>query len=315
MPNNSALRNLLVGAAGITAGGLAVLGWAAGIERRRFVLRHETLEVLPAGSTPIDVLHLSDFHLAPGQRKKQRFVQALADLQPDLIVATGDNLGHKHAIPHLAEMLEPFRGIPTLSVFGSNDYYGPILKSPFTYLMPKRTQPKRVRDLDEDALRALLFDDLGWTDLSNRAAIVEAGGLRIRALGVDDPHIKVDRLPRALESLNSVSQNAEWDLTLGLVHAPYQRILTPFVEAAGAEAVFAGHTHGGQVCLPGGRAIVANCDVPLDQAGGLSTWDAGGKSAYLHVSRGLGTSIYSPVRLFCPPEATLLRLVPRSVPA
>lgn len=267
--------------------------------------------MLPEGSAPLEVLHLADFHLAPGQRKKQRFVQSLADLHPDLIVATGDNLGHRDAIPHLAEMLEPFRGIPTLSVFGSNDYYGPVLKNPFTYLMPKKPQPKRVRDLDEDALRALLFEDLGWIDLSNRAAMVDAGGLRIRAIGVDDPHIKVDRLPRALDSLESLSKGATWDLTLGLVHAPYQRILTSFVADVDADAVFAGHTHGGQVCLPGGRAIVANCDIPLEKAGGLSTWEAGGHAAPLHVSRGLGTSIYSPVRLFCPPEATLLRLVPR----
>lgn len=305
------MRNTLIGAAGITAGGLAVLAWAAGIERRRFVLRHEELAVLPEGSPPVKLLHLSDFHLAPGQRKKQRFVQSLAELHPDLIVVTGDNLGHADALPQLAEMLEPFRGIPTLSVFGSNDYFGPVLKNPLTYLMPKRPQPKRVRDLDEDALRALLFDDLGWVDLTNRAAIVEAGALRVRALGVDDPHIKVDRLARARESLEAVSRGAEWDLTLGLVHAPYQRILTPYVADAGADAILAGHTHGGQVCLPGGRAIVANCDVPLEKAGGLSTWEAAGRVVPLHVSRGLGTSIYSPVRLFCPPEATLLRLEQR----
>ncbi|QUY63530.1 metallophosphoesterase [Gulosibacter molinativorax] len=260
----------------------------------------------------MDVLHLADFHLAPGQRKKQRFVQSLAELRPDLIVATGDNLGHKDALPHLAEMLEPFRGIPALSVFGSNDYFGPIFKNPLTYLMPRRPQPKRVRDLDERALRELLFDDLGWVDLTNRAEIVEAGGLRIRTVGVDDPHIKVDRLPQALESLRGVSAGAEWDLTLGLVHAPYQRILTPYVAEVGADAIFAGHTHGGQVCLPGGRAIVSNCDLPTEKAGGLSTWEAASGSAPLHVSRGLGTSIYSPVRLFCPPEATLLRLVPKA---
>lgn len=270
--------------------------------------------MLPQGSEPISILHLADFHLAPGQRKKQRFVQSLAELRPDLIVATGDNYGHKDALPHLAEMLEPFRGIPALSVFGSNDYFGPVLKNPFTYLLPKRPQPKRERDLDEAGLRRLLFDDLGWVDLTNRADIVSAGGLRIRAIGVDDPHIKMDRLPTAIEFLDAVSEDAEWDLTLGLVHAPYQRILTPYVANLDVDAIFAGHTHGGQVCLPDGRALVANCDIPLEQAGGLSTWPAGANEAPLHVSRGLGTSIYSPVRLFCPPEATLLRLVPRAVP-
>ncbi|SJM69435.1 metallophosphoesterase [Gulosibacter sp. 10] len=256
------------------------------------------------------MLQLADFHLAPGQRKKRRFVQSLAGLEPDLVIATGDNLGHRDAIPDLAEMLEPFRGVPALSVFGSNDYFGPVLKNPLTYLLPNRPHTRRERDLDELALRMTLFDGLGWIDLTNSAAIVEAGGLRIRAIGVDDPHIEADRLGQALASLEEVSAHGEWDVTLGLVHAPYRRILDPFVAEAGVDAIFSGHTHGGQVCLPGGRALVANCDLPLDQVGGLSSWEAGGRAAPLHVSRGLGTSIYAPVRLFCPPEANLLRLLP-----
>jgi predicted MPP superfamily phosphohydrolase len=73
--------------------------------------------------------------------------------------------------------------------------------------------------------------------------------------------------------------------------------------------IFAGHTHGGQVCLPGGRALTTNCDLPTSQASGLSQWGHAGRSSYLNVSAGLGTSIYAPVRLFCPPEAVLVSLV------
>ena len=306
----STVKVLGTGAAATMAGGLAAVSWATQFELRNFHLERYELPVLPAGLGPLKVLHLSDFHLAPWQDDKVAFVQSLAKLEPDFIVLTGDNYGHKDALPRLTEMLAPFRGVPGVSVFGSNDYYGPVLKNPAVYLLPRKPSKPRERDLDEVGLRRLLFDDLGFTDLTNRAALVAAGDVRIRAFGVDDPHIKKDELGLTRSRLSLVSEgSAGWDLTLGLVHAPYQRILNSYVGELGADVVLAGHTHGGQVCLPGKRAIVSNCDLPTSQAGGLSTWTAGGRTAPLHVSRGLGTSIYAPIRTFCPPEATLLTLV------
>ena len=84
-------------------------------------------------------------------------------------------------------------------------------------------------------------------------------------------------------------------------------MLDAFTEQ-GAQMLLAGHTHGGQVCVPGYGALVTNCDLPREQVKGLSTWSAGGRTARLHVSAGLGTSIYAPVRFACRPEATLLTL-------
>jgi predicted MPP superfamily phosphohydrolase len=75
----------------------------------------------------------------------------------------------------------------------------------------------------------------------------------------------------------------------------------------GIDLIFAGHTHGGQLCVPGFGALVTNCDLPVSQAKGLH--QRGG--AWLHVSAGLGTSPTAPIRFACPPEATLLTLVPR----
>ena len=71
-----------------------------------------------------------------------------------------------------------------------------------------------------------------------------------------------------------------------------------------ADLILAGHTHGGQICLPGIGTLVTNCDLPRSQARGLSTW---GESE-LHVSAGLGTNPYTPIRLACRPEATLLTI-------
>ena len=98
-------------------------------------------------------------------------------------------------------------------------------------------------------------------------------------------------------------------VTVGVTHAPYQRVLNSFVNH-GAQLLLAGHTHGGQVCLPGFGALVTNCDIPRTQVSGLSAWQHGLRSAFLNVSAGLGTSIYAPVRFACPPEASLLTLVP-----
>jgi uncharacterized protein len=77
--------------------------------------------------------------------------------------------------------------------------------------------------------------------------------------------------------------------------------------ADGYDLVLAGHTHGGQLRLPGYGAIVTNCGIDRSRARGASRW---GTHTRLHVSAGLGTSPYAPARFFCPPEASLLTLVP-----
>jgi predicted MPP superfamily phosphohydrolase len=73
------------------------------------------------------------------------------------------------------------------------------------------------------------------------------------------------------------------------------------------DLILAGHTHGGQLCVPGFGALVTNCDLPTGQAKGLSAV----AGVPMHVSAGLGTSPFTPIRFACRPEATLLTLVSR----
>lgn len=296
-----------------TAAGIAALAWGGLVERNRFTIRHEFLPVLEPGARQLTVLHLSDLHLAPWQRNKQEWVRSLAVLKPDLVVNTGDNLGHESSYDALEYALEPFAGIPGVFVNGSNDYYGPTPKNPLRYFTKPSTHAVKAVELDTARVERYFSDTLGWHNLNNAAESLSIGGTDIEFFGVNDAHRnwdKLDSLPGAIDTMRedaSWSENVDRRLSIGVTHAPYQRVLDSFV-TNGADVIFAGHTHGGQVRIPGLPALVANCDIPRDQAQGLSTWHHAQRTAFLNVSAGLGTSIYAPVRFACPPEAILVTL-------
>ncbi|RQP11012.1 MAG: metallophosphoesterase [Microbacteriaceae bacterium] len=311
----------VAGALGATAAaGLAAFAWGAAVERNRFTVRHETLPVLEPDARPITILHLSDLHMAPWQRAKQEFVRSLAVYEPDLVIDTGDMLGHEDGISGVRRALEVFEGAAGLFVHGSNDYFGPVLKNPFGYFFESSSRKgKRAPELDTAALDAFLTEELGWFDLNNAVRAVELKGTRIELIGTGDAHIGWDRLGELPGMVERMREEVEWStpqarqvLTLAATHAPYRRVLDAFA-SHGADLVFAGHTHGGQVRIPGRPALVTNCDIPPEQAQGLSVWRAGARSSFLEVSAGLGTSIYAPVRFACPPEAVVITLTPVKV--
>ena len=122
----------------VGAVGAAGLAYASLVERNAYALRRVTVPVLPAGHRPLRVVHVSDLHLMPGQRRKAAWVAALADLRPDLVVNTGDNISHPDAIPLALEAFSAFEGVPGVFVMGSNDYFVPQPKNPFLYLLPPR---------------------------------------------------------------------------------------------------------------------------------------------------------------------------------
>ncbi|MEO6471647.1 MAG: metallophosphoesterase [Aeromicrobium sp.] len=279
------------------ATGLAYSLW----EATAFTLREFTVPVLAPGSEPLRVLHLSDTHMTPGQKKKQKWLRGLADLQPDLVVNTGDNLAHMDAVPSTLRAYGDLLDLPGVFVFGSNDYISPRPKNPAHYLKKgKGLVNAREFDLPWRELQGS-FTRRGWHDLTNQHDELIVKGKRLAFVGVDDPHLELDRLDNQPADLSA-------DLAIGVAHAPYLRVLNRW-NALGYPLILAGHTHGGQVCIPGRGAVVTNCDLDTARAKGLHTHTTPGHDpSWLHVSAGLGTSPYTPVRLACRPEATLLTL-------
>ncbi|HSK55801.1 MAG TPA: metallophosphoesterase [Jiangellales bacterium] len=298
---------LLRTALALGAVGAAGLGYAAGVEVRAFRLRRASVPVLPPGQPPLRVLHLSDLHLTPGQRRKRDFVRRLAALDPDLVVDTGDNLAHPGAVPTVLDALGPLLERPGVFVPGSNDYFAPQAKNPARYLLPwGDATPVHRAELPWPELRDSLVD-AGWVDLTHARATIDVDGRRLAFVGVDDPHLELDRYEEV-----AGKADPDADLAVGVTHAPYQRILDGMV-ADSYRLLLAGHTHGGQLCVPGWGALVTNCDLEPQRAKGVSRHPAEDPDgAWLHVSAGLGTSPYAPVRFACPPEATLLTLTARA---
>lgn len=288
--------------------GAAAAVWGIGVERYLFTVRRHVVRVLEPGTRPIRVLHLSDLHMAPWQHRKQDWVSRLAALRPDLVINTGDNMGHLDALDGLRDALDTLAGIPGVFVHGSNDLYAPLPKNPFLYFKGPSERHRAPRPIDTDALDGYLSDDLGWARIDNTATAVRVGDTTIRFVGTDDAHDGRDRIDEAVSALGSLRDG---DLTIGVTHAPYRGVLNGLTEA-GADMLFAGHTHGGQVRVPFVGALVANCDLPLSQTRGLSSWSHGGRSVPLNVSAGVGHSIYAPVRFACRPEVSLITLAPRA---
>ena len=278
-------------AAGATAAGLAGLAYGAGYEVRAFRLRRETVPVLPPGQAPIRVLHLTDLHLTPGQRKKQRWVRALAALEPDLVIDTGDNLAHPDAVAP-----RPRRARAAARA-------------------PGRVRARLERLLRADAEEPGPLPGGQRRHPQARAGRCPGATCRLAARGrVGRPVQREgpgqagrrprDRAASAWTTRTSTGTAttrspgraaADADLSLGVIHAPYHRVLDAMA-ADGLPLVIAGHTHGGQLCVPFYGALVSNCDLSPRRAKGLSQHTEGTLAARVRRARHLAVRT-DPVRL------------------
>jgi predicted MPP superfamily phosphohydrolase len=281
--------------------GVATLAYAWGYERKAFRLRRYDVPILPPGSPTLTVLHVSDLHATPGQPWKVAWVSALARLEPDLVLDTGDNLAHRDGVPVVVDALGELLDRPGAFVPGSNDWFAPVLKNPARYLLPDDGDRVHGERLPYADLREALTSR-GWLDLTHRRQRLSLRGLTVEIAGVSDAHHQADHYERIAGPVAG-----DVDVAIGLSHTPEPRLVDAFARD-GFGLVLSGHTHGGQLRVPGVGALVTNCGLDRRLARGLARWS---DTAWLHVSAGLGTSPYAPVRFACPPEASLLTLVAR----
>lgn len=266
-----------------------------------YQLREVSVPILPPTGSDIRILHFSDLHLTPGRNREIADIKSWAALKPDLVISTGDFLAHQDAVAPVIDALGDLLDIPGLYVFGSNDYYAPKFKNPFSYLQKDDGTRKLGAKLPTEKLDHAL-KSRGWINLNNRRDSITINNVMIDLRGTDDAHLKLDDYSKA-------EGTPKGDISIGVTHAPYLRVLDA-MKKDDIDLIFAGHTHGGQVRLPwfgGSRSLTTNCDLPNWRSRGLTKEDG----PWLNVSAGMGYSPFAPIRVFCPSEVSLVTLIRR----
>lgn len=242
---------------------------AAAVRVRENVVRSARL---PGAFDGFAILHLSDLHAdmsGPALAEAARLVDGL---RYDIAVLTGDFRArtygpHAAALRAMAPLVGALRG-PAYAVLGNHDTV------------------RMLPGLEAMGLRVLM----------NETVAIQRAGERIALAGIDDAHFY-----RA-ESIEKVADQVPEDgFAVLLSHTPeiYRQ-----AAHAGFDLLLAGHTHGGQICLPGGAAVTLDSDLPRRL--GAGSWRHHGMHGYTSV--GVGTSVV-PVRFNCPPEIAVHRLV------
>jgi uncharacterized protein len=285
--------------------GMAGLGIAAYAAAETYSYRLTVKQVTVATSGPSwRVLHLSDLHLSAGRRKLRNWLQTLPEAAGhiDLALATGDLIDDDSGIDPLFDAFERITAAHgRYYVLGSHDYFQSTLRglmAGLNKLYAARRDPETSRPADTTRLEDGL-QSRGWVSLANTYDVIATDAGSVRVAGLDDPFLK-------RQNTDHIRRDPDDALAIGMVHSP--DVVSEWA-LAGFDLVLAGHTHGGQVRAPGVGALVTNCTLPTGLASGLHRVG----STQLHVSPGLGTSKFAPIRFLCPPEATVLELRPSNV--
>jgi hypothetical protein len=250
------------------------LYWRARKNAENIKIRHHEVRSaeLPASFDGFTILHLSDLHADINDGAMSRLIELLPTVSYDVCVLTGDYRAktfgpYQPAIEGLARVREHLEG-PVYGVLGNHDSI------------------RMVPGLEEIGIRMLL----------NESEAIERGGEHIHLVGIDDAHhYRVDNIEKAASNVPA----AEFSILLSHTPEIYRQ-----AAHAGFRLLLSGHTHGGQICLPG--TIPITLDSVLPRRMGAGAWNYRGMIGYTSV--GVGSSVL-PVRLNCPPEITLHRLV------
>ncbi len=324
---SGSLRALSSAAAllGALGGGLAAYAWWESTQAK--LVRHDVaVPGLPAGLDGLRVLHVSDTHFPANGASLERFAELIAEAEYDIVFASGDYVetaaGWDSAVEAFSLLHAPFGVYASL---GAHDYLSPISTvAEWRDAMRRRAFGGRRRLVDPAPFVERL-EDLGVRVLRNEWTQTEISGEILRIAGAGDDSVGMARLDRALPPVDSADSpdgaggangvdsadsangpdgadgaNSADGLTVLLTHSPdaLLRLQHP------PPLSFCGHTHGGQIRIPGYGAPVRHSQL-VDRRQTAGVFQRNG--AQVIVSQGFGTAIV-PLRLLCPPEIGLIHL-------
>lgn len=264
------------------------LSWAFFVEPNRLCTTRERIEIgIWTGTENYAKLAVvGDFHFAPDDAERaEKIVDAVLAESPDAVFLLGDYVnGHKRETSMPSDVIAKHLGrlathVPVLAVLGNHD----------AYIGRQAT----ARALREAGIH--VFEEKGTEEL------VLKNGSRIVVGGTLDAHGYFPLFNAAEVPENPLAGKVPFVL---LSHSPD---VLPFLNET-VDLTLCGHTHGGQICLPGGIPVFNSCRVAGHRfSSGMQVVSATGKPIF--ITRGLGTSVV-PMRFFCPPEVAVLELVP-----
>ena len=263
---NLALSSVLIRAVLMTTG----LYWRGIRNAAKVAIRHNRIESphLPNAFDGFTIVQLSDLHVEMSETAMEPVIELLGEAHYDLCVLTGDYRGgtcgpYDTTLAGMARVRDALKG-PIYGVLGDHDTI---------YIVP---------GLEAMGIRMLL----------NESAVIERGGQRLYLGGIGDA--------RSYNTERTTAAIPREEFSILISHTPevYRQ-----AAAAGFNVLLSGHTHGGQICLPGGIPITLNSVLPRSMGSGA--WKYHDMIGYTSV--GAGSSVV-PVRFNCPPEITLHHL-------
>ena len=291
----------LVGGLG---GALTAYAWWESTRAR--LVRHD-VEVpgLPAGLDGLRILHVSDTHFPANGASLERFAELIAEVEYDIVFASGDYVetaaGWDSAVEAFSLLHAPLGVYASL---GAHDYLAPISTAAEWRDAARRRAFGGRRRLVDPAPFVERLESLGVRVLRNEWTQAEIGGEVVRIGGAGDDSVGMARLDQALPPEDGTDgPHGKDGLTVLLTHSPdaLLRLQHP------PPLSFCGHTHGGQIRIPGYGAPVRHSQlVNRQQTAGVFHHNG----AQIVVSQGFGTAIV-PLRFLCPPEVGLVQLAAR----
>ncbi len=295
-------KDKLITAAGIACGvgfvaALGAFWYGTRVESRRYKIEVERIKIgsnngkAAKAKKPLRILHISDLHLCYPESHKIEFLRRVTASDYDLVFLTGDIFENLSGLSYAQSILAKPPRLGAYAVLGNHDYYDyNMFHKVFGRIVRKFRHPEKMRDVTP--LVACL-ERSGFHVLRNQAVKLPEHQLHI--VGIDYPGIAKHKLDELVE------QAEDEDSVLVLFHLPRN---LQHIADSGAHLAVGGHTHGGQIRIPGYGAIITDSEVPRSQASGVF-WK---ENTAFHISRGVGADPRTNIRLFCPPHATIIEL-------